>query len=119
MTGRLVAMDEAFVGCAIDHRNGGLKGGARGFGISGANRLDDLLERGTELTALRGVALAVLLGLTGTLAGLSGISQRNSLQTSDKFSDQLSLRMLRRLSMIVNHLHRLPQGGREPAARQG
>jgi len=56
---------------AVDHRHGRAVGRGRRVLVAGADRLDHLLDVRAHLAALRGVALPMILGLAGALAGLS------------------------------------------------
>src|SRR5512139_2177253 len=72
-TGRLVLVDDLLVGDAIENRNGLLEDALSGGFVAGFDRLTHTLDRGTQGRTLAGVVGALLVSLTGALAGLCAI----------------------------------------------
>ena len=72
-TGCLVLVDDLLVGDAIKNRNGLLEDALSGGLVAGFDGLAHALDRGTQGRTLAGVVGALLVSLTGALAGLCAI----------------------------------------------
>src|SRR5690625_5558540 len=78
MASGLVLVDQAFVGYAVDHRNGSCVRSLGRFSIAGFNGADYFFHISARHGAQAGVVLAGVFVLACTLSGLRGIGHRGA-----------------------------------------
>src|SRR5574343_531870 len=73
----LVLVDDLLVGNAVEHCDGLLEDALCGGFVTSFDRLTHALDRGTQGRTQAGVMGALLVSLTGALAGLCAIGHKN------------------------------------------
>src|SRR5574343_1658972 len=76
-TGSLVLVNNLLVGNAVKHCDGLLEDALSGGFVTSFDRLTHTLDRGTQGRTQTGVMGALLVSLTGALAGLCAIGHKN------------------------------------------